>query len=215
MNKKRQYKAYSNDEMMKRVVRFKDLRKQGIPAMFIDSVLPGHTRMNYAVLGDTASENPEFKPAISEPHQFQIGMGYAPTGCGPAWHTHDYVEMFLVLEGKWRFYWGYDDDPAKPQGEVTLGKWDMISLPPGIYRGFEVTSKKPGWWFAVLDPHPVFLNKDPIWSPYIERMAEKVGFRADATGKMVKPANYDKIRKKLEQHLTRLVPGTGVIEVNG
>ncbi len=39
-----------------------------------------------------------------------------PDGNGPAYHTHDYVEIFLPLEGKWRFYWGNDPD-AEPDGE--------------------------------------------------------------------------------------------------
>ena len=75
---------------------------------------------DYALIGDTASENPEFEPAISVPHKFQIGMGFAAPGNGPAFHTHDYVEMFLILKGKWRFYWG--NDPDQVEGEVTLGK---------------------------------------------------------------------------------------------
>src|SRR5690242_6314640 len=120
-------------EQMQReyIVRFDQLKNQGIPLMFIDSILPGHQRMNYSVIGDTASENPEYAPAITTPHKFQIGMGYAATGNGPAYHTHDYVEMFLILEGSWRFYWGNDPDPDKFEGDVILGKWDMITLPPG------------------------------------------------------------------------------------
>jgi quercetin dioxygenase-like cupin family protein len=188
------------------IVRFDKLKDQGIPLMFIDSTLPGHQRMNYAVIGDTASENPEYAPAITVPHKFQIGMGFAAPGNGPAYHTHDYVEMFLVLKGKWRFYWGYDPDPAKAEGEAILRKWDMITLPPGLYRGFEVAGKKVGWFFAVLDPHPVFLSKDPIWSPEVERMAAEQGFHADATGKMVKPDDYAARRDQLKQHLQSLQP---------
>jgi len=65
------------DSMAKRVMRFDELKHQGIPLMFIDSILPGHWRMNYAVIGDTASENPDFtgQRAITDPHKFQIGMG--------------------------------------------------------------------------------------------------------------------------------------------
>jgi hypothetical protein len=66
------------------VVRFDDLKRNGIPLMFIDSILPGHQRMNYAVIGDTASENPEYQPAVTVPHKFQIGMGFAAPGNGPA-----------------------------------------------------------------------------------------------------------------------------------
>ena len=195
-------------EQMRRdyIVRFDELKHRGIPMMFIDSVLPGHQRMNYAVIGDTASENPEYAPAITAPHTFQIGMGFAAPSNGPAYHTHDYVEMFLILKGKWRFYWGNDPDPVNVEGEAILRKWDMITLPPGLYRGFEVAGKKVGWFFAVLEPHPVFLSKDPIWSPRVEAMARDHGFHADSSGKMVKPDNYAALRDALRQKLEALLP---------
>jgi mannose-6-phosphate isomerase-like protein (cupin superfamily) len=123
--------------MHNRIVRFKDLKKQGIPLMFIDSILPGHQRMNYTVIGDTASENPDFSPNISDPHKFQIGMFCAMPDSGPAYHTHDYTEMFLILSGSWRFYWG-EDPEADPEDEAILERWDMITLPPKLWRGFEV-----------------------------------------------------------------------------
>jgi mannose-6-phosphate isomerase-like protein (cupin superfamily) len=186
------------------IVRFEELKQRGIPLMFIDSILPGHQRMNYAVVGDTASENPEFAPAITVPHKFQIGMGFAAPGNGPALHTHDYVEMFLILKGKWRFYWG--NTPDTIDGEVILRKWDMITLPPGLYRGFEVAGKKVGWFFAVLDPHPVFRSKDPIWAPQVERLAAEHGFRSDENGKMVPPEEYAELREKLRRQLEALEP---------
>ncbi len=183
----------NSQEMHSRIVRFKDLKKQGIPLMFIDSILPGHQRMNYAVLGDTASENPDFVPYISVPHKFQIGMFCALPGSGPAYHTHDYTEMFLILSGRWRFYWG--TDPAgEPEDEAILEKWDMITLPPKLWRGFEVDSDKPAWGFAVLDPHSGFAGKDPYWAPQVIQQAAERGFSADETGKMIKPDNYDELR---------------------
>lgn len=189
----------SNEEMQQRIVRFDQLKNQGIPLMFIDSILPGHQRMNYAVIGDTASENAEFKPAISAPHKFQIGMGFALPGNGPAFHTHDYVESFFILEGRWRYYWG--SEPGKIDGEAILNKWDYISLPPGLYRGFEVAGDEVGWFFAVLDPHDVFRSKDPYWDPEIERKAAEYGFKADASGKMIPPENYPELKGQMMQHL--------------
>ena len=197
--------AISTEQMQRDyIVRFEELKERGIPLMFIDSILPGHQRMNYAVIGDTASENPEFEPAITIPHRFQIGMGFAEPGSGPAFHTHDYVEMFLILKGKWRFYWG--NRPDTIEGEATLGKWDMITLPPGLYRGFEVAGRKVGWFFAVLDPHPAFLSKDPHWAPQVERRAAEYGFRADETGKMIKPENYPELREHMLAQLKQLQP---------
>lgn len=183
----------THESMAARVMRFEELKNNGIPIMFIDSMLPGHHRMNYAVIGDTASENPDFsiRRAITEPHRYQIGMVWAPPGCGPAWHTHDYVESFFILSGPWTFYWGNEDDPDKVEGEFTLNAWDMISFPRDMYRSFEYTGDSIGWIFAVLESHEVFEGKDPYWSPQIEKAASDIGYQADALGKMVHPQDYE------------------------
>jgi quercetin dioxygenase-like cupin family protein len=191
----------TNEEMLARVVRFAEVRERGIPLMFIDSILPGHRRMNYALVGDTASENPEFAPILTQPHKFQIGMVKAKPGNGPAYHTHDYVESFFILTGRWRFYWG--NTPDAVEGETILGPWDYISLPPHVYRGFEVCKDETeeAWLFAVLDPHDVFSFKDPQWAPQVEEEARRHGFAADERGKMIKPENYDAIRDQLMREL--------------
>jgi quercetin dioxygenase-like cupin family protein len=189
----------SNEEMRRRVVRFNELEPRGIPLMFIDSILPGHQRMNYAVIGDTASENPEFEPLITAPHRFQIGMVKAPPGQGPAYHTHDYIELFMPLTGQWRYYWG--NEPDAVEGESTIGPWDVISLPPGLWRGFENVSDEDAWLFAVLEEHEVFKGKDPYWAPQVIEEAAKYGFHADETGKMIKPDNYEELREEMRRRL--------------
>ena len=193
----------SNEDMQQRIVRWADLKHQGIPVMFIDSPLAKHQRINYAVIGDTASENPEFKPAIREPHKFQVGIMAAPLGCGPAFHTHDYVEMFLVLKGRWRFYWGYDAE-GEPTGEAILGEWDQITLPPGLYRGFE-SLEELSVTYAVLDPHQAFTGKDPYWPERVVREAAAAGFQADERGKMIQPEHYAQVRDDLKAKLEPLV----------
>ncbi|MDO7487499.1 hypothetical protein Q5O89_20250 [Peribacillus frigoritolerans] len=68
-------KAVTNEEMENNwIVRFDQMKSKGIPLMFIDSIIPGHQRINYTLIGDTASENDNFTPEITEPHGFQIGM---------------------------------------------------------------------------------------------------------------------------------------------
>lgn len=188
----------SQEEMLSRVVRFSDYTKENaVPLMFIDSFLDGHHRLNYAIIGDTASENPDFKPILQQPHNFQIGMFRAmPNGNGPAYHTHDYVELFLPLEGKWRFYWGNDPE-AEPEGEVFLEKWDLISFPPGLWRGFENIDDKPAWCFAVLETHNVFEGKDPYWAPSVIRQAQAMGFEADENGRMAKPLNFEQLNAEM------------------
>lgn len=183
--------------MEDRIVRFSDYtRDNAVPLMFIDSLIPGHHRLNYAVIGDTASENPDYKPILEQPHRFQIGMFKAMPGNGPAYHTHDYVEIFLPLEGKWRFYWG-DDADGEPEGETFLEKWDLISFPAGLWRGFENVDSEPAWCFAVLEEHTGFEGKDPYWAPSVVRKAKENGFEADENGRMIKPPNFEELNEMM------------------
>lgn len=186
-----------------RISRFREMLERPIPMMFIDSPLPHHQRLNYAVIGDTASENPQVQPMIQVPHKFQIGMVKAEPGNGPAYHTHDYVECFVPLtDHKWRFYWGKNEEQV--DGETVIEKWDLISLPPKLWRGFEVLPSEKGtaWLFAVLDPHDVFAFKDPYWAPYVARAADGMGYKADGTGKMVKvPDDNDHRAKEILERI--------------
>lgn len=201
MSVKPQIKTNITSEEMENnyVIRFDELKKDGIPLMFIDSILPGHNRINYALIGDTASENEKFSPKITAPHGFQIGMVKAPKGNGPAYHTHDYIEAFLPLTGQWRFYWGNSEEEI--EGETIIGPWDLISLPPGLWRGFENISDEDAWIFAVLEQHEVFDGKDPYWPQVVIKQAEEHGFKADEFGKMIKPSNFGELEKEIAQKL--------------
>jgi len=196
------------DPMTGRIARFADLQRHGTPIMFIDSILPGHHRINYSVTGDTASENPDFQPMMTAGHKFQIGMFLAPPGNGPAWHTHDYVELFVPLTGSWRFCWGLDaDDPDDLLGEAVLEPWDAISFPPDLWRRLENVSAANAWGFAVLDPHEHFRGPDPRWPGWIVDAAEQHGVRTDAQGRMVKPENF----AELEADVRARIDSTGSI----
>lgn len=186
------------EEMRSRIVRFSEYTaEKAVPLMFIDSLLPGHHRINFAVIGDTASENPDYEVMIKHPHNFQIGMFKAmPNGNGPAYHLHKYIEVFLPLEGTWRFCWGHDPE-KQPDGEVILEKWDLISFPPNVWRKFENISDQPAWCFAVLEQHAVFESKDPEWAPSVIRQAKEYGFESDENGMMIKPANFAKLNAEM------------------
>jgi quercetin dioxygenase-like cupin family protein len=192
------------DPMQGRIARWQDIQAKGVPVMFIDSVLDGHYRMNYSVVGDTASENPDYEVAIAQPHKFQIGMFEAPPGNGPGWHTHDYVELFMPLSGTWRFVYGEDpDDPDDDVTEVLLEPWDLISFPPGLYRRFENASDENAVGFAVLDPHEAFVGKDPIWPRWLVERAAAAGLAADEQGRMIKPDNFAEIEADVTAKINR------------
>lgn len=190
------------DPMDGRIARFADLKGSGTPLMFIDSVVPGHYRMNYSVIGDTASENPDFKPMLTVPHKFQIGMFEAPPGNGPGWHTHDYVELFVPLTGQWRFCWGLNpDDPDDLLGDVVLEPWDAISFPPDLWRRFENAGSSNAWGFAVLDPHDHFTGPDPRWPAWMVEKAAQRGLQTDERGQMVKPENFAELEAEVEDKI--------------
>ena len=190
--------------MAGRIARWTDIQRNGVPVMFIDSVLPGHFRMNYSVIGDTASENPDFEPAISAPHKFQIGMFEAPPGNGPGWHTHTYVELFVPLTGTWRFVYGANpDDPDDDVSKVMLQPWDVISFPPGLWRRFENASDANAVGFAVLDPHDAFLERDPIWPEWMVEQAAARGLSADPSGRMIKPDNFADLEAEVRAAIAR------------
>ncbi|WP_216320763.1 cupin domain-containing protein [Deinococcus aestuarii] len=179
------------------VVRFADLKPRAVPLMFIDSIIPGHQRHNYAIIGDTASENDAYAPLITTPHGFQIGMVRARQGNGPAYHTHDYIESFLPLRGRWRFYWGEHED--RVDGETILGEFDYVTLPPRLWRGFEAVDEGESWIFAVLEKHEVYGGKDPYWAPEVIRKAREHGFEADERGKMIKPGNFAELEGQMRR----------------
>jgi len=51
----------------------------------------------------------------------------------PTLHSHRTAEVFFVLKGRWRFFWGRWGDA----GEVVLEEGDIFNIPTGIFRGFE------------------------------------------------------------------------------
>ena len=179
--------------------------------MFIDSPLPGHQRMNYALIGDTASENPDYSPMVTTPHKFQLGMAMCPPGQGPAYHNHDYIECFFIIKGTFRFWYGTDPD-QEPTDYVDIGEWDTISLPPGLWRSFENISDEEGWFFAVLEPHEVFEGKDPYWPDSVVKAAEAMGFKADSQGKMIKPENFGVLERQLNDKLEAYMADNDSVE---
>jgi quercetin dioxygenase-like cupin family protein len=55
-----------------------------------------------------------------------------PPGQGPCLHSHNGTfETFMVLEGAIEYHIG---EPVAHK--ITLNKWDVLSCPPNVYRGF-------------------------------------------------------------------------------
>ena len=137
------------EELNKCIARFKDLERcdAGIP----DMQLPECKRTFMNVLGFSGtvksgaeSSSPfgdQAKPAISHlPAGFGISFIAVRPGKGVLMHTHDTVETFMVMKGRWKMEW----EGNKGTEHVVLGPLDFIAIPIGVHRRFECVKAAEG-----------------------------------------------------------------------
>lgn len=104
------------------------IRRQDVKANW--NAFPDFKKATYRYIGTLAATETTIPPVLMES---QISMGIIEAGPGPQarLHDHEVEEIFMPLDGLWEFFWG-------PNGEerTTLGPLDVISVPPGVLRGF-------------------------------------------------------------------------------
>ena len=167
------------------VVRYVDL----VPCYnaFIDTRSPGsEAKENFTIIGPGVSENPAQHVHIAEPHGFNIGGARQPPHCVNSQHSHDSAEVFVVMNGEWRFNLGEDGTDA----QVVLGPGDLISLPVRTFRGFTNIGAQTGFLFAILG------NDDPgrvVWAPQVFTMAHDYGLVLLETGRLVDTAAGERL----------------------
>jgi mannose-6-phosphate isomerase-like protein (cupin superfamily) len=112
-------------EMERRVARFDAL----VPTDdYVDAGILGCERTTWRVIG-TPAAGPGAAPIAAE--HFHLNLVRCAPGQGAPLHNHLTQEVFVVLEGEWAVFWG-------PTGEreLRLARWDTVSVPPGVSRGF-------------------------------------------------------------------------------
>lgn len=123
-------------DMEKRMVRYGEL----IPCRtaFIDAHTPGsNQKENFTIIGAGVSESTDQHVHIKETPGFNIGAAGQPPKCRNSLHSHRTAEVFFVLKGRWRFFWGQ----LGTAGEVVLEEGDIFNIPTGIFRGFEISEQ--------------------------------------------------------------------------
>ena len=150
-----------------RLAKFEDLVPSKVP--FVEGKLKGHRdRLNYSVIGPGVSEDAKQNVKIAEAHGFNIGGVNAAPFNGSGLHSHTTAEVFLIYQGRWRFYWGVDGQ----DGEVFLNRGDVASFPTNMFRGFQNVGTERGLLFVVLG------ENDPgviTWTPKIISAAKDTG----------------------------------------
>ncbi len=147
-------------EMEKRIVRYGDL----VPCKtaFIDAHTPGSDQKeNFTIIGGGVSESPDQHVHIKETPGFNIGAAGQPPKCRNSLHSHRTAEVFFVLKGRWRFFWGR----WGTAGEVVLEEGDIFNIPTGIFRGFENIGTDYGMIMSILGGDDA--GGGVIWAPQV------------------------------------------------
>jgi quercetin dioxygenase-like cupin family protein len=164
-------------EMESRIVRYGEL--QPCKTAFIDAHTPGSDQKeNFTIIGGGVSESPDQHVHIAIPHGFNIGAAGQPPRCRNSLHSHRTAEVFFVLKGRWRFFWGRWGDA----GEVVLEEGDIINIPTGIFRGFENIGTDYGMIMAVLGGDDA--GGGVTWAPQVIEDAQAHGLVLGENGKL-------------------------------
>ncbi|WP_375228795.1 cupin domain-containing protein [Roseobacter sp. S98] len=164
-------------EMEARIVRYGDL--QPCKTAFIDAHTPGSDQKeNFTIIGGGVSESPDQHVHIALPHGFNIGAAGQPPKCRNSLHSHRTAEVFFVLSGRWRFFWGRWGDA----GEVVLEQGDIFNIPTGIFRGFENIGDDYGMIMAILGGDDA--GGGVIWAPQVIEDAQAHGLVLSEQGKL-------------------------------
>ncbi|MBY6118433.1 cupin domain-containing protein [Mameliella alba] len=164
-------------DMNARIVRYGEL--QPCKTAFIDAHTPGSDQKeNFTIIGGGVSESPDQHVHITIPHGFNIGAAGQPPKCRNSMHNHRTAEVFFILSGRWRFFWGEKGDA----GEVILEEGDIFNIPTNIFRGFENIGTDYGMIMAILGGDDA--GGGVIWAPHVIEDAKDHGLILGENGKL-------------------------------
>ena len=133
----------SDDEMRKRIARFKELsplpiQQSDIPQAARDVV---YSRRLLSVIGLENNTTPINAGApITGAAGMTMTLAVCPPGQGPGLHSHRQTyETFTVLKGRFEVRW--NDDGS---GSAILELYDAVSFPPGVCRSFRNIGNEEG-----------------------------------------------------------------------
>lgn len=167
----------NREDLEARIVRYGELRP--CKTAFIDTHTPGSDQKeNFTIIGGGVSESADQHVHIKETPGFNIGAAGQPPKCRNSLHSHRTAEVFFVLKGRWRFFWGRYGDA----GEVILEEGDIFNIPTGIFRGFENIGTDYGMIMAILGGDDA--GGGVIWAPQVIEDAKDHGLVLGEDGKL-------------------------------
>ena len=132
-----------NDLLARQVARFTD--REGDWDAFADARVDGYRRAQHRIIGSVASGKADAR-VIPADH-FTLSVMFIPPGQGNAAHTHEVEEVFFILRGKVKVFFG---DGAGNRVETVLGPWDCVSCPADVIHGFVNVGLEPAYLQVML-----------------------------------------------------------------
>ena len=158
----------NREETKPQIVRFNELKP--CKTAFIDAHTPGSDEKdNFTIIGSGVSESPDQYVHISQTPGFNIGAAGQPPKCINSLHSHTTAEVFFVLNGRWRFFWGR----WGTAGEVIVEEGDIFNIPTGMFRAFENIGSDYGMLMAILGGDDA--GGGVKWAPQVIEEAKKYG----------------------------------------
>lgn len=162
-------------DIASRIVRYGELRP--CKTAFIDAHTPGSDQKeNFTIIGGGVSESPDQHVHIRETPGFNIGAAGQPPNCRNSLHSHTTAEVFFVLKGRWRFFWGR----YGTAGEFIAEEGDIFNIPTGIFRGFENVGTDYGMIMAILGGDDA--GGGVTWAPQVIEEARAHGLVLGSNG---------------------------------
>jgi mannose-6-phosphate isomerase-like protein (cupin superfamily) len=143
---------------------------------FIESRLPGFEKRLYKIINRGVLENKGVEPAIQGEHRFGVTLIEVPKGQGANLHAHKTEEVFFPLDGQMQVIWGENGEHS-----IMLEKWDCISVPTGVTRGFRNPNDFDLVVYSVVGGTDAEVGRIE-WHPDVLKAAEVTGLRYDETG---------------------------------
>jgi quercetin dioxygenase-like cupin family protein len=164
-------RRYSIAEMAGRIVRHADLA-------WSERALLGAMDAGVALapaIGHGITEDRDHRPPITDPHGFSVEWLRAAPGATLPVHRLTEKQVLIAKTGGWSLRMTADDGEAA----VTLGAWDTLAVPAGVWRSLTNETGDAGLLLLVTSGE----GRNRIeWSPTSKAAAAASGWAHDANG---------------------------------
>jgi hypothetical protein len=176
-----QLDVYSVEQFRSRVVHAGD--RAWVAEPFLCSVLPGGRAQLAPVIGYGMVEDRRARPALTDPHGFDLAWLRAVPGEGMLTHRLDTTQVLTAKAGRWAVTLNTGADAHV----VELGPLDSLSVPVGAWRALTLLDAEAGRSATPGTGELLVVTggderSRPEWEPAVRTAARRAGRMLDANG---------------------------------